>query len=162
VHRSLSNVARSVLLTSGTLSPLDSFSGELGLDFHVRLEAPHVVDVNRQVGDLKRWPGMCEDRGGGVTRLEPPHMVDVNILYGCLSFSTNWPGTCEYRGVDGVMRLGAAHVVDVNAQVGGVCLQKHMACCHSTVCTASLMVSVGKGCSICQNELRKVCALRNT
>lgn len=47
--RSLSQVARSVLLTSGTLSPLDSFSGELGLDFHVRLEAPHVVDVNRQV-----------------------------------------------------------------------------------------------------------------
>jgi Rad3-related DNA helicase len=50
VCRSLSNVARSVLLTSGTLSPLDSFSGELGLDFHVRLEAPHVVDVHRQVG----------------------------------------------------------------------------------------------------------------
>lgn len=48
-YRSLSHVARSVLLTSGTLSPLDSFSGELGLDFHVRLEAPHVVDVNRQV-----------------------------------------------------------------------------------------------------------------
>jgi hypothetical protein len=48
-HRSLSNVARSVLLTSGTLSPLDSFSGELGLDFHVKLEAPHVVDINRQV-----------------------------------------------------------------------------------------------------------------
>jgi Fanconi anemia group J protein len=48
--RSLSNVARSVLLTSGTLSPLDSFSGELGLDFHVKLEAPHVVDINRQVG----------------------------------------------------------------------------------------------------------------
>jgi Fanconi anemia group J protein len=47
--RSLSSVARSVLLTSGTLSPLDSFSGELGLDFHVRLEAPHVVDVNKQV-----------------------------------------------------------------------------------------------------------------
>jgi Fanconi anemia group J protein len=38
-----------VLLTSGTLSPLDSFSGELGLDFTVRLEAPHVVDINKQV-----------------------------------------------------------------------------------------------------------------
>jgi Fanconi anemia group J protein len=38
-----------VLLTSGTLSPLDSFSGELGLDFHIKLEAPHVVDVSRQV-----------------------------------------------------------------------------------------------------------------
>lgn len=47
--RGLSKVARSVLLTSGTLSPLDSFSGELGLDFQVRLEAPHVVDINKQV-----------------------------------------------------------------------------------------------------------------
>lgn len=42
-------MARSVLLTSGTLSPLDSFSGELGLDFHVKLEAPHVVNVAKQV-----------------------------------------------------------------------------------------------------------------
>lgn len=34
---------RSILLTSGTLSPLDSFAGELGLDFPVRLENPHVI-----------------------------------------------------------------------------------------------------------------------
>jgi len=68
--RSLSNVARSVLLTSGTLSPLDSFSGELGLDFHVRLEAPHVVDVNRQASAPTRptrcaWPGLQQDRQQG-------------------------------------------------------------------------------------------------
>jgi Fanconi anemia group J protein len=50
VFKSLSEVARSVLLTSGTLSPLDSFSGELGLNFHIKLEAPHVVDMSRQVG----------------------------------------------------------------------------------------------------------------
>jgi Fanconi anemia group J protein len=50
VFKSLSEVARSVLLTSGTLSPLDSFSGELGLNFHIKLEAPHVVDMHRQVG----------------------------------------------------------------------------------------------------------------
>lgn len=66
VTRSLSNVARSVLLTSGTLSPLDSFSGELGLDFHVRLEAPHVVDVNRQASTPTRptscaFPGLQQD-----------------------------------------------------------------------------------------------------
>ena len=34
---------RSILLTSGTLSPLDSFAHELGLDFPVRLENPHVI-----------------------------------------------------------------------------------------------------------------------
>jgi hypothetical protein len=64
-RRSLSHVARSVLLTSGTLSPLDSFSGELGLDFHVRLEAPHVVDVNRQVRHASRLPAHCCQ--------DPPH-----------------------------------------------------------------------------------------
>eukprot|EP00775_Hariotina_reticulata_P010851 gene10851-11005_t len=49
VFKSLSEAARCVLLTSGTLSPLDSFSGELGLRFHLQLEAKHVVDMNRQV-----------------------------------------------------------------------------------------------------------------
>lgn len=34
---------RCLLLTSGTLSPMDSFAAELGLDFPVRLENPHVV-----------------------------------------------------------------------------------------------------------------------
>lgn len=34
---------RCMLLTSGTLSPMDSFATELGLDFPVRLENPHVV-----------------------------------------------------------------------------------------------------------------------
>jgi regulator of telomere elongation helicase 1 len=38
---------RSMLLTSGTLSPLDSFAHELGLPFPVRLENPHVVDPSQ-------------------------------------------------------------------------------------------------------------------
>lgn len=46
---------------SGTLSPLDSFASELGTQFHVRLEAPHVVDMTRQVrvggGPRKAQPG---------------------------------------------------------------------------------------------------------
>ena len=35
---------RSVLLTSGTLSPLDSFANELQLPFPITLENPHVID----------------------------------------------------------------------------------------------------------------------
>jgi len=35
---------KNILLTSGTLSPLDSFAAELSLDFPVRLENPHVID----------------------------------------------------------------------------------------------------------------------
>ncbi len=34
---------RSFLLTSGTLSPLDTFAAELQLPFPMRLENPHVI-----------------------------------------------------------------------------------------------------------------------
>lgn len=73
--RSLSHVARSVLLTSGTLSPLDSFSGELGLDFHVRLEAPHVVDVNRQVNRCT----VCQQTDCLHTAAGTPPLIRVRV-----------------------------------------------------------------------------------
>ena len=38
---------RSILLTSGTLAPLDSFAQELSLDFPVTLENPHVVNTSQ-------------------------------------------------------------------------------------------------------------------
>ena len=34
---------RSIVLTSGTLAPLNSFAAELGLPFPIMLENPHVV-----------------------------------------------------------------------------------------------------------------------
>ena len=40
---------RSVLLTSGTLSPLGSFADELGLPFAHRLENPHVINPRAQL-----------------------------------------------------------------------------------------------------------------
>lgn len=57
--------AWSVILASGTLAPLDSFAGELRLPFHVQLEAPHVVDMRRQV-----WAGVI------------PHGPDGRLLTG--------------------------------------------------------------------------------
>ncbi|XP_063152419.1 Fanconi anemia group J protein [Candoia aspera] len=39
----LSSVVRSIVLTSGTLSPMDSFSSELGVKFSIQLEANHVI-----------------------------------------------------------------------------------------------------------------------
>ncbi|KAK9806231.1 hypothetical protein WJX72_006639 [[Myrmecia] bisecta] len=48
----VSEKARSVLLTSGTLAPMATFASELGVAFPTRLEAPHVVDMRRQV-----WAG---------------------------------------------------------------------------------------------------------
>lgn len=46
-------LAHSTVLTSGTLAPLEGFASELGTPFDVRLEAPHVVDMARQV-----WAGV--------------------------------------------------------------------------------------------------------
>lgn len=39
--------ARSVVLTSGTLSPMDSFQSELGATFPITLEANHVIDPSQ-------------------------------------------------------------------------------------------------------------------
>ncbi|CAM9111560.1 unnamed protein product [Discosporangium mesarthrocarpum] len=53
----------SLVLSSGTLSPLDSFAGELRIDFEVRLEAPHVIDVSKQcfVGSVGQAMGVSLD-----------------------------------------------------------------------------------------------------
>ena len=42
-------IARSVVVTSGTLTPLDSFSGELGVCFETCKSLPHIIDVARQL-----------------------------------------------------------------------------------------------------------------
>ncbi|RYG94678.1 hypothetical protein EON65_57120 [archaeon] len=39
----------SVILTSGTLAPLDSFASELGTSFPIRLEASHVINLSKQL-----------------------------------------------------------------------------------------------------------------
>jgi regulator of telomere elongation helicase 1 len=38
---------RTIILTSGTLAPLNSFSAELGLSFEHRLENPHVISADQ-------------------------------------------------------------------------------------------------------------------
>jgi fanconi anemia group J protein len=45
----LSRRARSVIVTSGTLSPIDSFSGELGTEFAAAKSLPHVINVRKQL-----------------------------------------------------------------------------------------------------------------
>ncbi|MEW5308935.1 MAG: hypothetical protein WDW38_000855 [Sanguina aurantia] len=52
VFAPLAALCHSVVLTSGTLSPLESFAVELGVQFAVRLETAHVIDM-RQV-----WTGV--------------------------------------------------------------------------------------------------------
>ncbi|XP_030528633.2 Fanconi anemia group J protein homolog isoform X2 [Rhodamnia argentea] len=49
VFRDIAQLSLSVILTSGTLSPTNSFSSELGVQFGTCLEAPHVINVKSQV-----------------------------------------------------------------------------------------------------------------
>lgn len=57
--REVADQARSVVLLSGTLSPLDSFGTELGAAFPHRLEAEHVVPP-RQIWAGALSVGVCQ------------------------------------------------------------------------------------------------------
>ncbi|XP_060115376.1 Fanconi anemia group J protein [Heteronotia binoei] len=53
----VSDNVRSIVLTSGTLSPMDSFSSELGVKFSIQLEANHVIrDSQVWVGTVGAGP----------------------------------------------------------------------------------------------------------
>ena len=46
---------RSIILTSGTLSPLVNFEAELEIEFHHKLESPHVINQEQvQISILRR------------------------------------------------------------------------------------------------------------
>ena len=57
---------KSILLTSGTLSPMESFAYELKMPFPIRLENPHVIS-NEQVRALARLLAIpnCRDELNG-------------------------------------------------------------------------------------------------
>ena len=48
---------RSIIVTSGTLSPLSSYQSELDIDFKITLEANHVIPANRVwIGSIAQGP----------------------------------------------------------------------------------------------------------
>ncbi|XP_068645510.1 uncharacterized protein [Aristolochia californica] len=49
VFKEIAGLSLSIILTSGTLSPVDSFASELGVQFETCMEAPHVIDVESQL-----------------------------------------------------------------------------------------------------------------
>ena len=48
---------RSILVTSGTLSPMKSYSLELGLNFEIELENPHIIKPNQS--EFRQGFGLC-------------------------------------------------------------------------------------------------------
>eukprot|EP00884_Botryococcus_braunii_P014096 jgi/Botrbrau1/22688/Bobra.0132s0029.3 len=53
IFQTVARQSRSIILTSGTLTPMESFASELGTEFATQWSAPHVVDLKRQV-----WAGV--------------------------------------------------------------------------------------------------------
>ncbi|CEG39082.1 hypothetical protein L917_18991 [Plasmopara halstedii] len=88
----LASKARSVILTSGTLSPMDSFAGELGTDFPIRLEASHVVNMRKQVfiGAIMRGPGNIDLKSTYTNQQDPKYQDSMGqLLY---QYSQSIPG----------------------------------------------------------------------
>jgi Rad3-related DNA helicase len=66
---------RSVLLTSGTLSPLESFAHELQLGFKYTLENPHVIQSNQVLHFDKLTPTLLQ------SILHPKIIASVSLVY---------------------------------------------------------------------------------
>lgn len=59
------NLARCIVLTSGTLAPMMSFESELGVPFPLKFEAPHVINVKEQtwIANISRGVGDVQFEG---------------------------------------------------------------------------------------------------
>lgn len=80
--RDVAKLARCVILTSGTLSPLESFALELGNQFPLQLQAPHVVDLKRQL-----WAGVvAESMWASSVELSSVESRGASIAHAPLTF----------------------------------------------------------------------------
>ena len=69
---------RCMVLTSGTLSPLNSFAYELGMPFPVRLENPHVIEASQIfVGVLSKGPAGHSLNSSFRNRSDPGYLQDL-------------------------------------------------------------------------------------
>uniref|UniRef100_A0A9I9DVI0 Regulator of telomere elongation helicase 1 homolog n=1 Tax=Cucumis melo TaxID=3656 RepID=A0A9I9DVI0_CUCME len=68
----------SIILTSGTLSPFDSFAQELKLDFPIRLENPHVISSNQiWAGVVSVGPSGCSFNSSYWNRESEAYKLDL-------------------------------------------------------------------------------------
>ncbi|KAJ2858288.1 hypothetical protein J3B02_000358 [Coemansia erecta] len=72
IFSEISSLTRSVILTSGTLSPLNSYASELQMPFSSTLEANHVIDPSR-------FAAMSIEYGPSGTLLEAKYQT-INML----------------------------------------------------------------------------------
>lgn len=87
VFAPLAAKTHSVVLTSGTLSPLESFAGELGVAFPTRLEANHVIDMRRQVRPAVAAPHLLTCVCDVLSAQDMYIYVDIFIMYERIRYS---------------------------------------------------------------------------
>ena len=90
-----------VLLTSGTLSPLDSFTTELQIPFPIQLENPHIIRPHQVfVGTVNRGPDGFLLNSSFQTRNDPKYLTSLGqtilnfsraVLGGVLVFFPSYP-----------------------------------------------------------------------
>lgn len=73
-----SSGVKSIILTSGTLSPLSSFSSEMGINFQIQLENPHVIE-NEQVwiGTIGKGPDGVRLSSAYDTRFKHEYQISL-------------------------------------------------------------------------------------
>lgn len=80
---------RSILLASGTLSPLESFAVEMGIPFNVRLENSHVITKEQiSVSIVGKGPGGHTLNSSYENRKSPEYIMDMGNLIVNVSRST--------------------------------------------------------------------------
>ncbi|XP_041114358.1 regulator of telomere elongation helicase 1-like [Polyodon spathula] len=100
---------RSIILTSGTLSPLSSFTSEMQIEFPVTLENPHVIDKHQIfVGIVPKGPDGIQLSSAYDKRFTPDYMASLGktvtnvgrvVPHGLLVFFSSYPvmdKTIEY------------------------------------------------------------------
>lgn len=80
-----------ILLTSGTLSPLDQFAAELGMGFQVQLQGSHVIQPEQvMAGVLCRGPSGEKLNGGFAFRSSVDYRVGLGMSL--VNIARNTPG----------------------------------------------------------------------
>ncbi|KAI8973453.1 helicase C-terminal domain-containing protein [Mycotypha africana] len=78
IFRNMCEHTRSVILTSGTLAPLNTFASELGVDFNQRLEANHVIKPSQVwISAIGRGPNNVSLKGVYNTLESLPYQDEV-------------------------------------------------------------------------------------
>ncbi|GET90563.1 helicase, putative [Leishmania tarentolae] len=110
--RQIVSPLHSVLLTSGTLSPLDQFAAELGVEFQVRLKGNHVIQPDQVLGGvLCRGPSGEKLNGGFSFRSSVDYRVGLGMSLA--NIARNTPGGTlvffpSYAAMNSVVELWRA------------------------------------------------------